>query len=552
MDAIETAEAISAWEAETFAFLAERGFAPRGEALVLAVSGGADSMALLEFWARAGAPRFGNRLHAVHVHHGLRDSADRDQALVAERCRALGIPLRVFRLDPGSRRSGESLEMWGRRERYRCFAEAASHAAGAGTGASETAAAADPASPTAGGGPGEAPGRAVRVLTGHHRDDLVETVFQRLERGTGARGLGGIPFQRAPGIVRPFLSRSRADIVAYLGLLGRSWCEDESNGDLAFGRNWHRHRFLPAMRSREPDLDSRLLSLALALQDLAPGLDALEAAAALLERDEQGRTCLPAAPVEERLAEKDSAGLRYWISRLADANEPAPVAGAATPDAGAADAVTDRVRSEPRSITPESLRELHRQWSRGTRVLRVPMAPGTWLERRNGRFYWEKYALSGQAGSPPEGKKECSRPWQRIILEDGAASAAWIWCGMAYRLQVRRYPRPADLGFPDPRADRAIFDADLISCTLLVRTRKDGDRFSPRGIASESRKLKVFLNEEKIPVGVRDEIPLVFARSPDRADETLAWVPGHGISHFYQVGPETRSILEMELTCRNP
>jgi tRNA(Ile)-lysidine synthetase-like protein len=180
------------------------------------------------------------------------------------------------------------------------------------------------------------------------------------------------------------------------------------------------------------------------------------------------------------------------------------------------------------------------------------MGPGTWLERRNGRFYWRKTSPSGRAGSGPEGKKECSRPGQRIILEDGGADAAWTWDGMDYRLRVRRYPRPAELDFPGSRAPKAIFDADLFSCTLQVRTRKDGDRFSPLGIASESRKLKVFLNEEKIPVGVRDEIPLVFDRSPDRASETLAWVPGHGISEYYKVGPRTRTILEMELICRNP
>lgn len=553
MEATETKNAITAWEAKTFAFLADRGFAPQGATLVLAVSGGADSLALLEFWARSGARRFRCRLHAVHVHHGLRESADRDQALVEERCRALGIPLQVFRLDPGSRRGGESLEMWGRRERYRCFAEAASDASAKAPGAvASSGVAGASASPAfAPAGALASPATPVWILTGHHRDDLVETVFQRLERGTGARGLAGIPFRRDPGIARPFLDRSRAEIEAYLRLLGRSWCEDESNADLAFGRNWHRHRYLPALRSREPDLDARILALSLAVQEFAGSLDALEAEADLLRRDEAGRPWLPAAAVEERLAERDAAGLHYWIVKLAEASGSTPVAEAA-PSVAEAAAVTDRVPSGPCAISPESIRELHRQWSRGTRMLRVPMSPGIWLARRNERFYWEKSPISRSQAAVPEGKKSCSRPGQRIILDNGGATAAWTWCGMDYRLQVRRYPRPAELAFPGSRAGVAIFDADLFSCTLQVRTRKDGDRFSPLGISSESRKLKVFLNEKKIPVGVRDEIPLVFARSPDRAAETLAWVPGHGISHFYKVGPETRTILEMELTCRNP
>jgi tRNA(Ile)-lysidine synthetase-like protein len=502
------------WEDRTFGFLESMGFRPQGATLVLAVSGGADSMALLEFWRRAGAPRFGCRLLAVHVHHGLRASADRDQALVETRCGETGIPLSIFRLDPCSRRSGESMEMWARRERYRCLLEAARAAAQEA-----------------------APGRAPRtyILTGHHRDDMVETVIQRLDRGTGPRGLGGIPFLRETGdpaiaIVRPLLDRSRTGIREYLSLAGVAWAEDESNADCRIGRNLVRHRLLPALRAKEPGLDERLFSLAMAMQSLAPRLPALEDEAGLLRRDEEGRPHLPAADVAERLAEDDVESLRHWLARLAREDGAPPEAWTG-------------------SVTEEILDELRRQWPPSTRNLRVKIAPGHYLARRNHRIYWEMESRKA--------KKACPSTPQRIILDRGSAHASWRWGDRVYALSARRYPRPAELHFPGPGEKRAIFDANLISCTLLVRTRKAGDRFSPLGIESGSRKLKVFLSEKKIPWGVRDELPLVFAQ-PDAASAgrpasgTLAWVPGYGMSEFFKVGAHTSQILELELRCLNP
>jgi tRNA(Ile)-lysidine synthetase-like protein len=508
-------ERLRGWEARTFGFLESMGFRPHGASIVLAVSGGADSMALLEFWRRAGAPRFGCRLHAVHVHHGLRAAADRDQALVEERCREAGIPLSTFRLDPGSRRSGESMEMWGRRERYRCLLEAACTAAATRRAA------------------------AAFILTAHHRDDLVETVIQRLHRGTGPRGLGGIPFRREAGeggegsiaVVRPLLDRSRAEILEYLSLAGVAWAEDESNADCRIGRNLVRHRLLPALRAREPGLDGRLFRIAMAMQGLAPHLPALEDGADLLFRDEEGRPHLSAEAVEARLAEDDEESLRHWLARLYRETGTPPWPG---------------------TVTEEILDELRRQWSPSTRNLRVKLAPGHYLARRNQRIYWEKEA--------PEAKNACPPAPQRIILDRGSVQASWRWGDRVYTLSARRYPRPAELHFPGPCEKRAIFDANLISCTLLVRTRKAGDRFSPLGVQSESRKLKVFLSEKKIPSGVRDELPLVFSQpcqpgavlAGRPAAGTLAWVPGYGMSDSFKVGAHTSQILELELRCLNP
>jgi tRNA(Ile)-lysidine synthetase-like protein len=213
-------------------FWADEGFDPAGKSLLLGVSGGADSVALLELCVREVAPRFGCRLQAVHVNHGLRADAAQDQRVVESLCEDRGVPLVVEVLDPASRKRGQSGEMWGREQRYSVFARAAA-SCGAGV-----------------------------ILTAHHRDDVVETVCLRLWRGTGLAGLAGIPFRRADGVVRPLLPIDRASLRSWLRELGTPWREDESNNDARIPRNWVRHHLLPALRRSDAEVDARLFRIA--------------------------------------------------------------------------------------------------------------------------------------------------------------------------------------------------------------------------------------------------------------------------------------------------
>jgi tRNA(Ile)-lysidine synthase len=223
-----------------YRFWSHEGFDPSGKSLLLAISGGADSVALLEFFVREASPRLGCSLFAVHVNHRLRAESGLDQMLVEQLCADRGVPLHVESLDPDSRRRGESVEMWAREQRYAAFARAAARF-GAGT-----------------------------VLTAHHRDDVVETFCLRLWRGTGVAGLAGIPFRRADGVTRPLLPVDRTALRAWLQELGTPWREDESNTDARVPRNWVRHHLLPAWRAADPDLDARLFGMARNVAALLP------------------------------------------------------------------------------------------------------------------------------------------------------------------------------------------------------------------------------------------------------------------------------------------
>jgi tRNA(Ile)-lysidine synthetase-like protein len=509
-----SAHVLGRWERRTSDFLASQGWSPAASTLLLAVSGGADSVALLH-WARRASAASGGRIAVAHINHNLRPSSGGDQAFVADLCRRFGIPCFERALDPAARPARESVEMWARRERY-AFFEAAAGRSGADW-----------------------------VLTAHHRDDLVETFFQRLGRGTGPRGLKGIPFRRGK-VVRPFLDRSRAEILEYLRLCDASWREDESNLDVRIDRNWYRHAYLPGLRDRDPDLDARVFAMAMRMQSMGAGIDAIEDGADLLRIDPEGRPCLPRGAVEERVASGDAESLAYWIGKL--------LRSGAEKDGG-----------RPSPVTKAILREFLRQWRRGPHGLQVPLGAGAALKCGNTGIYCGELSRNASKRRRPA-KKDCSPNAQRVILIEGFGEVSWHWGDRAYSLSARRFPRPERLEYPARGEGRAIFDANLISCTLLVRTRKDGDRFSPLGVKSRSRKLKAFFNEEKVPVGKRDALPIVLvceaqnsaaqaAPNPgsDAADgESIAWVPGHGISDFFKVSGSTSHILELVLKCENP
>ncbi|MEO7427096.1 MAG: tRNA lysidine(34) synthetase TilS [Fibrobacteria bacterium] len=499
-----TEQALLAWEHSTQSFLQSQSWHPAGASLLLAVSGGADSIALLQ-WARRQVSEHGGAVAVAHVHHGLRPAASEEQAFVAALCRQSGIPFYAKRLDPAARPARESVEMWGRRERYAFF------------GATAAAAGCD------------------WILTGHHRDDLVETVFQRLGRGTGARGLQGIPFRRG-NIIRPFLNRGRAEILEYLRLGGGNWREDESNADTRIDRNRYRHRYLPALRREEADLDARIFSLAMQVQSMATGIERLQADAGWLRIGGAGRTYLERSSVATAMEDGDAGALEYWLRRLL---------AVAIPEAGDGDPSSD---GEPGArsgrITKRILLEFRRQWLAQPARLSVPISAGLALKCGNEGVYCAKtpenpHKKAGQA------KKSCGPEAQRVILEMGHGLASWQWGNRIYSLEARRFSRSGDLAFPQPGEERAIFDAALFSCTLLVRTRQDGDRFSPLGLQSRSRKLKTFFNEEKVPIGARENLPLVLS------DESVAWVPGYGISDFFKVSGSTSHILELVLKCEN-
>ena len=228
------------WFDSLLKFWADEGFDPSGQNLLLAVSGGCDSVAMLEFFHRHVVPVFHCRLFAIHINHGLRPDAADDQHFVEQLCQDRKVPLEIKILDPSMRPPGQSMEMWGREHRYIAFERTQKKF---GTDF---------------------------ILTAHHRDDVVETFCLRISRGTGFAGMAGISFHRADGIVRPLLPVSRKELNEWLMTLGQTWREDSSNIDVEVPRNWVRHCLLPLWRLQEPDVEDRIFQITREVAKLRP------------------------------------------------------------------------------------------------------------------------------------------------------------------------------------------------------------------------------------------------------------------------------------------
>jgi tRNA(Ile)-lysidine synthase len=197
---------------------------PPGPALV-AVSGGPDSLALLDLLAHSPAAR-GLDLHVAHLDHGIHA----DSAQVAESVRAVAekyrLPVHVIRLGLGP----EAGETAARASRYAGLAELARELG------------------------------AETILTAHHQDDQVETILMRMLKGSGPAGLAGIPVRRGR-LVRPLLPFRREELAEHLHRIGVSGWEDPANRDPRHERSWLRHELLPRLRIRWPDVDRRLVSV---------------------------------------------------------------------------------------------------------------------------------------------------------------------------------------------------------------------------------------------------------------------------------------------------
>ncbi|HKI83749.1 MAG TPA: tRNA lysidine(34) synthetase TilS [Candidatus Krumholzibacteria bacterium] len=195
----------------------ERGGVLQGERLVVALSGGADSLALLDLLLRLQKEKE-LQLLAAHLDHGLRESSERDGEFCHEFCAARGVEFVLERIDPHAhaRKTGIGLEAAGRQLRYE-FLDRLREARGFD-----------------------------RVCTGHHRDDHLETLLLWLFRGTGLAGMEGI---RARGVdrLRPLREFSRARIREYLKWRELKWREDESNASAGFRRNRVRHELIPLL-----------------------------------------------------------------------------------------------------------------------------------------------------------------------------------------------------------------------------------------------------------------------------------------------------------------
>ncbi len=215
---------------------------------IVAVSGGADSIALLHALVKLNGGTGCSNLVVAHVNHGTRgEASEADAHFVRAEAKKLSLPFhlgtratndQVSRKDQVTPHPSESSL---REFRYRCLREAAHHHG------------------------------ARYLVTGHTLDDQIETVLFRIFRGTGLRGLAGIPaFRKLDDqltLVRPMLAVTRAETQAYVATIGRTHRVDASNEDSQYTRNFLRNELMPLARKKFPDIDRAIARLSEAALD---------------------------------------------------------------------------------------------------------------------------------------------------------------------------------------------------------------------------------------------------------------------------------------------
>jgi tRNA(Ile)-lysidine synthase len=275
--------------------------APGARVLVL-LSGGRDSVCLLDLAVRLAGP---GAVSALHVNYALRDSAGDDEAFCAELCRSLEVPLEVRR----PRRPGGTgnLQAWARDQRHAAAAQLAL-------------------------------ARGAKVATGHTATDQVETILYRLAASPGRRALLAMR-PRDGRLIRPLLGVGREETAAHNTARGLAWREDPTNDADAFARNRVRHGLLEELRAIHPAAEANVLRTLELLRDEAEVLDAaVEAALSETRAEVAGLAALPAALRRlalQRLADRAAGGAAPAVGdRVDEVLALAPAGGSGALDLG--------------------------------------------------------------------------------------------------------------------------------------------------------------------------------------------------------------------------
>ena len=392
---------------------------PACNGLVVAFSGGRDSTVLLHAMARL-APESGLPLRALHVNHGLqplaRDWADHCRRL----CASYGIALHCLDVDARPPR-GSSPEAWARHCRYQALADAL--------------------------------GEDEILLTAHHRDDQAETLLLQMLRGAGPRGLAAMavcaPF--ATGWhARPMLSCSRRQIDAYAQHHGLEWCEDPSNKQPHYDRNFLRREVLPRIAERWPAWATTLTRAAGWQADAAAILAQAAAADLAVVGEGAGRTIVIDRLLQLDLPRRRNV-LRFWLEQR----------GLSLPQAAQLDEILKaaEVRNDARICV---------HWDQGE------------LRRHQGRLY-------AMPALPP-----------------AEAALTLIWPDLSAPLALPLGRLEASL-----RRGEGLSAECVRTQPVVVRFRQGGERCLPAGRA-HSQTLKRLMQDHAVPAWLRPHMPLVY------------------------------------------
>lgn len=486
------------------------GMVTSGDRVGVAVSGGADSVALLRIFEEV-RDALGVSLAIVHFDHELRGSeSDSDRRFVSSLAQSHGFDFNLERMDVAgeAQRNGWNLEDAARRLRYGFFHRLIED------------------------------GRVTRIAVAHTADDQAETVLSHMLRGTGPAGLGGIhpvAGTAAGTIVRPLLPFRRRELRTYLQSIGQPWREDSTNGDLRRTRARIRAQLLPVLeRDFSPSIVSHLCDLA------------------RLAREEE---IFWSALVEERyktlvqsLTKEISISTADLLNPLRQAeNEPPLQKSARRAD----------VISSARPLTERLIRRLYKEMQGSTfglsaahveQVIRlathsasgrhVQLPKGIVAERVFDRLCISRAATKEAASRRRETVSRSIAYQYMVTLPSAASDSAVVSVpevGSRFRLKLIDWAESEG----ETTKDSQTFDVDTLRAPLILRNWRPGDAYTPCG-RRQPRKLKQMFLAARVPVRQRYHWPVLESAG------AVIWARGMPVAEAVRAGNATRVGVEIE------
>ncbi len=503
-------------------FIERHRLLPGEGTVVVAVSGGVDSLCLLHVLQRLCGPeqRFpGVRLHVAHLDHQLRGEASAaDAEHVATLVHSWGLPITVGSEDVVAlaRAEGRSLEEAAREARYRFLRAVLREVAG------------------------DQPGSAIAV--GHHRDDQFETLLLHLLRGGGLASMPGLQ-PRQQEIIRPLLGVTRADTARYCEREGIMPLEDQSNTDARFLRNRIRHELVPLLTSLNAGIRETMIRNAEGMQvDLAwleAQVDMVQAD--VVRREEKNRVELAVPALRALPLSLQRHLLRRVTARLCGGQSPLelrhyPLIEELSGRPASAATVTLHLPQRLVALRSGEVLTLQR---RG--VLSVETSTASLGEREEVLL-----AVPGEVAVPGTiwlARVEAVGEEVQRELRTVLAQEDWhkVWRILPFSQYTVYIDREKIFGVVHDGEPESAAREDA----LVVRSRRDGDRIQPLGMDRE-KKVQDLLVDRHVPRAERGQIPLFFSR------EHCIWVGGVQLDHRVRLTRETRHILCLSIVHNTP
>ncbi len=439
-----------------------------GDRVLIGVSGGPDSMALLHvLWELR--KEFRLSLYVAHLDHGLRPEGSKEKRFVQKAALALGLPFFSEKADTLTYQKEKNIPLQeaAREVRYAFLNELALKQ------------------------------QANKIALGHTADDQVESIVMRFLRGSGSKGLAGIPPVRAGVFIRPLVECWREQIENFLQAQKISFLSDPSNRYLHYLRNRVRHELIPLLKKYNPNLPHTLLQMA-----------------------------------EIFRAEED-----YWEGLLQEK-------------------FSSFVRQQRKDALTLDILALNKQpLAMQWRVIRQAIRTSLGHLRRIGFIHVLDITRLLQS---PEPNKTLLLPYGLRVIKSyqtltlalnpqQIASFTYEILGPGYieipeigrALNLEVIPRPP-LNKEKAPPHMAFLDFDHLDFPLIIRSFRPGDRIQPLGMEKE-KKIKDLFIDLKIPVHQRRQIPLLFK------DDQILWIAGIRLDHRARMKAETKRVLRVEI-----